>query len=86
MAVHGWTHESLIVIGILSLILHHSTNNALVEASKTIVLNTSLVSTINSTIDTACSRGPALIDYDEGASTEESLIFVLLLYYFYLRR
>ncbi|KAJ0092836.1 hypothetical protein Patl1_26125 [Pistacia atlantica] len=85
VVVHGWTHENLIVIGILSLILHHYTNNALVEASKTIVLNTSLVSTINSTIDTAFSKGPALTDYDEGANIGESLIFVLLLYYFYLR-
>ncbi|KAJ0035927.1 hypothetical protein Pint_25562 [Pistacia integerrima] len=30
-------------------------------------------------------KGPALTDYDEGANIGESLIFVLLLYYFYLR-
>ncbi|KAL5849112.1 hypothetical protein ACOSQ3_007178 [Xanthoceras sorbifolium] len=85
VAVCGWTHESLLVINILSLILHHSTNKALVEASKAIVFNTSLVSTINSTIYDACSKGPALIDCDEGTSTGETLIFLLILYYFSLR-
>ncbi|KAJ0093123.1 hypothetical protein Patl1_26175 [Pistacia atlantica] len=34
----------------------------------------------------AAILGPALTDYDEGANTGESLIFVLLPYYFYLRR
>lgn len=82
----GWTHESLLIISTLSLILHHSTNNALIEASKYIVLSTSLMSTVNSTIDAACLKGPALTDYDEGASTGEYLIFVLLLYYFSIRR
>lgn len=81
----GWTHESLLIISILSLILHHSTHNALIEASKYIVLSNSLVSTVNSTIDAACLKGPALTDCDEGASTGEYLIFVLLLYYFSIR-
>lgn len=86
----SWTHESLLIISILSLILHHSTNKALIEASKYIVLNNSLVSTVNSTIDAACLKGPAMTDYDEEASTGEYeyeyLIFVLLLNYFSIRR
>ncbi|KAK1593013.1 hypothetical protein Q3G72_034425 [Acer saccharum] len=85
VAVCGWTHESLLVINIFSLILHHSTNKVLLEASKAIVLNASLVSTINSTINEACSKGPALIDCDEGTCTGETLIFLLLLHYFSLR-
>ncbi|KAK2641672.1 hypothetical protein Ddye_023435 [Dipteronia dyeriana] len=85
VAVCGWTHESLLVINIFSLILHHSANKVLLEASKAIVLNASLVSTINRTIDEACSKGPALIDCDEGTSTGETLIFLLLLHYFSLR-
>lgn len=82
----GWSEEGLRVIAIFSLILHQSTNEVLVEASKTIVFNTSLVSMINSMIHAACSKGPALFDYDEGTSTGENLIVVLLLYYFSLRR
>lgn len=82
----GWTPECLLVINILTLVLHHSTNHVLEEASKAINLNTSLISIVNSTIDDACSQGPALTDCDEETSTRESLIVILLLYYFSLRR
>ncbi|KAK9932918.1 hypothetical protein M0R45_020137 [Rubus argutus] len=80
-----WNHESLLVIGILCLILHHSANAVLIEASKTIIFSSSLVSTINSAIHAACLKGPALVDHDEGTSSGEILIFVLLLNYFTLR-
>lgn len=86
VAADGWTEENLIVIGILSLILHHSTNQALIEASKTILLSTPLVSILNNTIDVACSKGPAVIDYDEGTTNGEPLLFVLLLQFFSLQR
>ncbi|KAA8548339.1 hypothetical protein F0562_000023 [Nyssa sinensis] len=85
VAADGWTQECLIVIGILSLILHHSTNQALVEASKTILLSTPLVSTVKNLIHLACSKGPALSDHDEGTKSGETLIFVLLLHFFSLR-
>lgn len=86
VASDGWTEEVLTIIGILSLILHHSTKEALMEASKTIILNVPLVSTINNIISEACLKGPALSDHDEGTRTGEVLIFVLLLLFFSLRR
>ncbi|XVF37892.1 hypothetical protein REPUB_Repub20aG0050200 [Reevesia pubescens] len=82
---NGWNHEALLLVGILSLILHHSSKNALIEASKSIIFNASLISTINSTVQAVSSKGPALIEYDEGTSSGENLIFLLLLYYFSLR-
>ncbi|XP_057958708.1 protein PUTATIVE RECOMBINATION INITIATION DEFECT 1 [Malania oleifera] len=89
VAADGWTQEGLLGIGILCLVLHHSTNvstsASLVEAAKTILLNTSLSCTIKNTIRVACSKGPALVDDNEGTSTGETLIFLLLLQYFSLR-
>ncbi|KAF5950529.1 hypothetical protein HYC85_012522 [Camellia sinensis] len=85
VAADRWTEECLIIIGIFSLILNHSTKQALVETSKTILLSTPLVSIINNTIHVACSKGPALIDHDEGTETGETLLFVLLLHFFSLR-
>ncbi|XP_017975720.1 PREDICTED: protein PRD1 isoform X1 [Theobroma cacao] len=82
---HGWNQEGLLLVGILSLILHHSSNKVLIEASKSIICNASLISTINSTVQAVSGRGPALIEYDEGTSSGENLIFLLLLYYFSLR-
>lgn len=82
----GWTHEGLMIIGILCLILHHSTNQALVGVSKSILLSSSVVQTINKTIREACSKGPALFDHDEGTNVGASLIFLLLLNYFSFKR
>ncbi|KAL6960058.1 hypothetical protein U1Q18_025090 [Sarracenia purpurea var. burkii] len=86
VAADEWTEDSLIVIGILSLILHHSTNHALVETAKTILLSTPLVSILSNTIHVACSKGPALIDLGEQTKTGETLFFVLLLHFFSLQR
>lgn len=86
MASDGQTAEVITIIAILCLILHHSTNQALIEASKTILLTARLVSTIDMTISEACSKGPALYDHDEGTGTGEVLLFVLLLLLFSLRR
>ena len=80
------SHESLFVIGILSLILHLSTSKALEEASKTILFNTCIISLVNTVVCAASSKGPALVDHDEGTSTGETLIFVLLLHYFAIKR
>ncbi|XP_011084192.2 protein PRD1, partial [Sesamum indicum] len=85
VASDGWTEEVLTIVGILSLILHHSTKEALMEASKLIILNVSLVSSINNIISEACSKGPALSDHDEGTRIGDVLIFVLLLLFFSLR-
>ncbi|KAL1350072.1 hypothetical protein HN51_026526 [Arachis hypogaea] len=79
------SNESLFVIGILSLILHLSTSKALEEASKTILFNTSIISAVNTAVCAAASKGPALVDHDEGTSIGETLIFVLLLHYFAIR-
>ncbi|XP_004298232.1 PREDICTED: protein PRD1-like [Fragaria vesca subsp. vesca] len=84
-AADMWNHECLLVIGILCLILHHSANAVLTEASKTIIFSSSLVSTTNSVVHAACLKGPALVDHDEGTGSGETLIFLLLLNYFTLR-
>lgn len=80
------SHESLFVIGILSLILHLSTNEALEDPSKSILFNTCIISVVNTVVCAASSKGPALSDHDEGTSTGETLIFVLLLNYFAVKR
>ncbi|XP_043711385.1 protein PUTATIVE RECOMBINATION INITIATION DEFECT 1-like isoform X2 [Telopea speciosissima] len=85
MSADTCNHGRLLVIGILALILHHSTNHALPEASKAIILNTFLATTIHNIISAACSKGPALIDHETETSTGQTLIFVLLLYFFSLR-
>ncbi|XP_030467401.2 protein PUTATIVE RECOMBINATION INITIATION DEFECT 1 [Syzygium oleosum] len=71
-----------LILGILCLVLHHSTNGALVEASKIVLLNTSLASTLSSAIHVACPNGPAMHNIDEGTKAGETLIHVLLLHYF----
>ena len=81
-----WTRDDLLVIAILSLALNHSTSKALMEASKTILFNSSLVSIVDSMICEACLKGPALADHDEGTSFGQRLVFVLLLNYFSLKR
>lgn len=88
VATEGWTEECLVVIGILSLVLHHHSANGgvLVEASKTILLSTPLTSTVNNTMRIACSKGPALVDLDEGSNTGETLICLLLFHLFTLKR
>ncbi|CAJ1850286.1 unnamed protein product [Sphenostylis stenocarpa] len=77
--------ESLFIIGILSLILHLSTNKTLEETSKAILFNTSMISMVNTVVCTASSKGPALVDHDEGTRTGETLVFVLLLHYFAIK-
>ncbi|GFQ06718.1 protein prd1 [Phtheirospermum japonicum] len=85
LASDGWTDEVLIILGILSLILYHSTRGALTEASKIIIVNVPLVSMINMLVSEACSKGHALVDHDEGTRTGEVLISVLSLLFFSLR-
>lgn len=80
------SQDGHLIMSILSLILYHSTNQTLTEASKAILLNTSLASAVNNVIQAACAKGPALVDHDEETSTGETLLFVLLLYFFSLRR
>ncbi|XP_077226996.1 putative recombination initiation defect 1 [Tasmannia lanceolata] len=74
-----------LIMSIFSLILHHSTNHALPEPSKAILLNTSLVSAIDTIIHATCAKGPALADHDEETSTGETIIFVLILNFFSIR-
>ncbi|XP_059290896.1 protein PUTATIVE RECOMBINATION INITIATION DEFECT 1 [Lycium ferocissimum] len=85
VAADGWTPGNLISIGILSMVLHHSVNQVMVEASKTILLSTPLLSLVNTTIANACSKGPSLVDQDEGTRSGEALVFVLSLLFFSLR-
>ncbi|KAD7478104.1 hypothetical protein E3N88_01240 [Mikania micrantha] len=82
---NGCTQEALLVMGILSLILHHSLHRNLLETSKTILLNTQLISLVNKTIHEACIKGPALYDHDESTQTGKALIFFLMLNYFCLK-
>ncbi|GAB2267207.1 hypothetical protein Dimus_002192 [Dionaea muscipula] len=51
-----WTEGGLLLLGVLSLILHHSTHQVLVETSKFLVLNRSLASTIRNTITEVCAK------------------------------
>lgn len=76
----------MMVIGILCLVLYHSSDGALVEASRSIVLNSYLVSAINTVVDVACSKGPALTQYQGETDIGEALAFTLPLYFFSLRR
>ncbi|KAJ8536399.1 hypothetical protein K7X08_034800 [Anisodus acutangulus] len=85
VAAEGWHPGTLISIGILSMVLHHSVNQVMVEASKTILLSTPLLLLVNTTIANACSKGPSLVDQDEGTRSEEALVFVLSLLFFSLR-
>ncbi|AEE83390.2 putative recombination initiation defect 1 [Arabidopsis thaliana] len=78
-------HEDMVVIGILSLVLYHSSDGALVEASRNIVSNSYLVSAINTVVDVACSKGPALTQCQDETNIGEALAFTLLLYFFSLR-
>ncbi|KFK25469.1 hypothetical protein AALP_AA8G118600 [Arabis alpina] len=78
-------HKGMMVIGILSLVLYHSSDGALVEASRSIVLNPYLVSAINTVVDVACSKGPTLTQYQDETDIGEALAFTLLLYFFSLR-
>ncbi|CAA7028025.1 unnamed protein product [Microthlaspi erraticum] len=78
-------HEGMMVIGILSLVLYHSKDGALVEASRSIVLNSYLVSAINTAVDVACSKGPSLTQYQDETDIGEALAFMLPLYFFSLR-
>ncbi|KAL1198193.1 Protein putative RECOMBINATION INITIATION DEFECT 1 [Cardamine amara subsp. amara] len=78
-------HEDMLVIGILSLVLYRSKDGALVEASRSIVLNSYLVSTINTVVDVACSKGPALNQYQDETDIGEALAITLPLYFFSLR-
>ncbi|CAA6667927.1 unnamed protein product [Spirodela intermedia] len=79
--------EAHLIIGILCLVLRHSTNQAqaLGEASKAILLNTALISAVDQKIQAACAKGPALVNHDEQTSFGESLLLVLLLYFFSLK-
>ncbi|RAL47614.1 hypothetical protein DM860_011352 [Cuscuta australis] len=85
VAADGWRKETILIVGIFSLILHHSVDQKLVEASKSILLSTSLVSMLSNTITEACSKGPALVDHDETTRVGEVLIFVLTLLFFAFR-
>lgn len=84
-AKDSWSQQSLVVVGILVLVLHHSTNQVLIEASKVILLSNLLASVLNKTITEACPRGPALTDQDEETRTGEILLFLLLLMFFSFR-
>ncbi|CAH9090359.1 unnamed protein product [Cuscuta europaea] len=81
----GWSMETLIIIGIFSMILHHSINQKLVEASKSILLSAPLVQMLSNTITEACCKGPALLDHDQATEIGEVLISVLALLFFAFR-
>ncbi|TYK01656.1 protein PRD1 isoform X1 [Cucumis melo var. makuwa] len=80
-----WTPESLLVVAILSLILHLSTDGRLIEASKSVLFHTPMASATKSILHEACSKGPALIDEHEGTNMGKTIILVLFLVYFSMR-
>ncbi|KAL0920940.1 hypothetical protein M5K25_007959 [Dendrobium thyrsiflorum] len=84
LASQLWGQEELLVISIFCLILHHSRNQVLEEASKAILLNGALASAVENIVQTSIAKGPALVDHDEEMETGECLPFLLLLYFFSL--
>ncbi|XP_073007558.1 protein PUTATIVE RECOMBINATION INITIATION DEFECT 1 isoform X1 [Typha latifolia] len=84
LASQSCSQEDNVILGIFCLILHHSTNKVLQEAAKAITLSSPLVSLMDSVVQTACSKGPALVEHDEETALGESLVFVLLLSFFSL--
>ncbi|XP_049932551.1 protein PUTATIVE RECOMBINATION INITIATION DEFECT 1 [Nymphaea colorata] len=86
LAINKCNHEGHLIISILSLILYHSENQALKEASTAIIFNSTLASSMHAIVQHACSRGPALMDHDEETSTGKTTLLVLFMCYFSLRR
>jgi putative copper export protein len=78
--------EHKIVVGILCLVLHHSSSNFLIEPAKAIILNSSLVSLTDVVVNNACVKGPSLFQHNQETTFGEFLILVLLLVFFSLRR
>ncbi|KAL8162897.1 hypothetical protein V2J09_014386 [Rumex salicifolius] len=54
-----WSNGELLVISILSLILNHSTHEAMTETSKSILLNPSIVSMFQNSINAAARASPS---------------------------
>uniref|UniRef100_A0A804R5P8 Protein PRD1 n=1 Tax=Zea mays TaxID=4577 RepID=A0A804R5P8_MAIZE len=77
--------EHKIVVGILCLVLHHSSSNFLIEPAKAIILNSSLVSLTDVVVNNACVKGPSLFQHNQETTFGEFLILVLLLVFFSLR-
>lgn len=86
MMTNGWTEEHLLVLGVLSMVLHHSTQGALVETAKFILLDSSLASLMRATVKGFFANGSASIEHEEESDTEHALVFLLLFIHFYLRR
>ncbi|CAH8314385.1 unnamed protein product [Eruca vesicaria subsp. sativa] len=78
-------HEGMMVIGILCLVLYHSSQGALLDSSRVIVVNSYLGSAINTVVDVACSRGPGLTQSQDETDVGEALAFTLPLCFFSLR-
>ncbi|XP_033142017.1 protein PUTATIVE RECOMBINATION INITIATION DEFECT 1 isoform X2 [Brassica rapa] len=78
-------HEGMMVIGILCLVLYHSSHGALLDSSRIIMVNSYLVSAINNVVDVACSRGPALTQSQDETEIWEALAFTLPLCFSSLR-
>ncbi|KNA23532.1 hypothetical protein SOVF_024000 [Spinacia oleracea] len=85
MMTNGWTEEHLLVLGVLSMVLHHSTQGALVETAKFILLDSSLASLMRATVKGFFANGSASIEHEEESDTEHALVFLLLFIHFYLR-
>ncbi|PKA53941.1 Protein PRD1 [Apostasia shenzhenica] len=79
-----WGQEARLVLSIFCLILHHSKSQVLEEASKAVLLSTSLASAIENIVQKACDKGSSLVDHDEETEIGECLTSVLLLYFFSL--
>ncbi|XP_068665865.1 protein PUTATIVE RECOMBINATION INITIATION DEFECT 1 [Aristolochia californica] len=77
--------EEYLLMSILSLILHHSTKQSLKEASSAILLSNALIAAVKNIIQTACAKGSALADHNEETSCGETIIYVLLIYFFSLK-
>ncbi|CAN6446868.1 unnamed protein product [Victoria cruziana] len=85
LAINTCNHEGHLIISNLSLILYHSNNQALTEASKAIIFNSTLASSVHDIVQYACSRGASLMDQDEETSTGKTTLLVLFMCYFSLR-
>ncbi|CAO2831412.1 unnamed protein product [Amaranthus hypochondriacus] len=85
MTASELTEEHLLVFCILSLVLYHSTQGALVETAKFILLNPSLAPVMQGTFDALCSTGFASVEHEDEACTNHAVVFLLLFCHFYLQ-
>ncbi|KAG9446020.1 hypothetical protein H6P81_012148 [Aristolochia fimbriata] len=84
LAANTCHEDEYLLMGILSLILHHSTKQSLREASSAILRSNALIAVVKHIIKAACAKGSALADHGEETSGQ-TIIYALQLYFFSIK-